>query len=771
MQEGDRLDHFEILGLLGRAAWVRSTARGDTTLDREVALKVLPDDLARDPERLARFQREARLLAALNHSNIATIHGLAEADGKLFLSMELAGGQTLAERIDRGAMAVDEAIDVALQVASGLEAAHGKGIVHRDLKPANVALGPDGAVKILDFGLARAYQDDAAAVNDPENSPTLTAAMTGAGVILGTAAYMSPEQARGAAIDARSDIWSFGVILWELLAGRRLFAGETVSDTLAMVLRGEPDWDALPAEAPTRLRRLVQRCLQRDRRQRLHHIADARILLQEIKQDPGTEALPPPDRGPAARAARLGWPAAAVLAVVAAVLGWQALDRQSPPQSRPGRFDLTLPSDTWLAGFRQSLAVSPSGDAFVVSLVTAGDRQLFLRTLDDPAFVPIAGTERATTPFFSPDGRWLAFTQDGWLRKIPREGGSPMDLSRCEWGGGDWTSDGRIIFTRSYASGLDVVSAAGGQARTLTEPEPAQGELGHWWPQLLPGEDWVVYTSWSTPIDRARIVAQSLVSDERRVLVEGGAFGRWSPTGHLLFVRGGQLLAAPLDLKRMVLAGNAEPVLDDIYLNSNDGYANLSFGRDGTLVYAPASVMETPRRLVWVPPPAAAATPADSSGARSRPASRARGSAGPRPARVARRDQGPQLDRGLGHVGHHDLGHAAVPALVVLDEALQLLAQRLDRHRVVDVQEDRAEQIGRDARPVLERRLDEVGDRHHEPPLVPDAHHDVGQRDLLDAPPLALDDDHVVEADRLGDRDLDARRTACPATSGPRSPR
>jgi Tol biopolymer transport system component len=605
MKPGDRLAHYELMGPIGSGGMGEVYLARDTKLDREVALKILPDNFASDPERLARFRREAKVLAALNHTNIAAIHGLEEDGVKLVLAMELAPGQTLEARIEQGPMPVEECLKVAVQIAAGLEEAYEKGIVHRDLKPANVKLGPDGQVKILDFGLARAYEGEVETEGDSNNSPTLTAAMTQAGVILGTAAYMSPEQARGHKVDSRTDVWAFGVILFELLAGRRQFAGETVSDTLAMVLRSEPDWVALPTDLPPSFRRLLKRCLQRDRRQRLHHIADARIVMEEILLD-GTSAHEPaltgsfPMTAAQKRSGRAGWIAAAVLAVAAAFLGWQNLERHVPASPQPARFDLTLPQDMWVGWSRQAVAVSPSGDTIVMSLAKGEDSQLYLRALDDPALVPVPSTKSASSPFFSPDGDWIAFTQDGKLRKVSRDGGAAIDLCNTNWGVGAWLTDGRIIITDSYSSGLFMVPAGGGPKETLTEPAHGEGELGHWWPQLLPGDKWVIYTSWSTPVEKARIMAYSLENGEKRVLAEGGVFGRWSPSGHLLFVRGGKLLAAPFDLDKLAVTGVAEPVIDDVFLHPTDGYTNLSFGPDGTLIYVPASVMEPANQLVWV---------------------------------------------------------------------------------------------------------------------------------------------------------------------------
>jgi eukaryotic-like serine/threonine-protein kinase len=604
VKSGSHFAHYEIIGPIGRGAMGEVFSARDTRLNREVAVKVLPKDFASDPDRLARFRREAKVLAALNHTNIAAIHGLEEEQDTILLAMELAPGETLEDRISRGPMPIDEALTVAVQIAAGLEEAHSKGIVHRDLKPANVKLSADGQIKILDFGLARAYEGEENPATEPGSTPTLTAAMTQAGVILGTAAYMSPEQARGQEVDARSDIWAFGVLLWELLAGRRLFAGETASDTLAMVLRSDPDWSALPPEIPPSLRRLLQRCLQRDKRQRMHHMADARIVMEEILQD-GTSAYEAVDssimpmRGGGAGKTRTGWVAAAVLTLVVLVLGWQVINDEPAAAAKPIRFDLSLPSDQWIQGNRLLLAVSPSGDEFVISLKTPSGTQLFLRTMDDPALVPVPGTEDASAPFFSPDGSWLGFTSNRKMRKVSLAGGSPIELCETNWGGGSWSADDRIVFTSSYADGLFVVPASGGSPQQITTTDPDHHELGHWWPQWLPGNEWVIYTGYSTPIENARVMAFCPQSGEYRVLVEGGTFGRWAPTGHLLFVREGKLMAAPFDARKIVVTGSAEPVLDDIYLETSDGFSPLGFGANGTLVYAPDSVINAPNRLAW----------------------------------------------------------------------------------------------------------------------------------------------------------------------------
>jgi len=493
-----------------------------------------------------------------------------------------------------------------VQIASGLEEAHEKGIVHRDLKPANVIVSQDGLVKVLDFGLARAYEgDESSSSEDSGTSPTLTAAMTQAGVILGTAAYMSPEQARGYAVDNRTDIWAFGVIIWELLAGRRLFAGDTVSDTLAMVLRSEPDWDSLPADLSPSLRRLIQRCLQREKRQRMHHIADARIVLEDVLQD-GTSAYEAatgsiaPSSAMAARSNRLGWAAAVVMTLLAGFLGWQVTKPPVAPESPVVSFDIQLPQGQWVMGENQPLAISPDGQEIVVRLKSPTGSQLHLRTLDSTTVVPVPFTENGHTPYYSRDGKWLTFVRSGTLHKIPMGGGTAITLTDQAWGGGSWTSDERIVFTRNYDTGLYVISTEGGQPQALTKPDSTHNELGHWWPQVLPGDKWVIYSAWSTPIEESRVMAYSLQSGETKMLVENAVFGRYSPSGHLLFVRGSNLMALNFNAKNLQVRGTAQPVLDDVHLDADDGFSNFALADNGTFIHLTNTESTPPSRLSWV---------------------------------------------------------------------------------------------------------------------------------------------------------------------------
>ena len=419
------LSHYRLVDKIGEGGMGVVWRARDTTLDREVAIKVLPDVVAADPGRLARLEREAKLLASLNHPNIATVYGFHESGGVRFLAMELVAGEALGTRLARGPMPVREFLMVGRQIAEALETAHEHGVIHRDLKPANILLGPEDHVKVLDFGLARAFEADGAATRGASLSPTVTSGGTLAGEIFGTAAYMSPEQARGAPVDKRSDIWSFGAVLWEMLTARRLFEGETVSDILAAVLREEIDWNALPKATTPAVRHLLERCLTRDRKQRLHDMADARIEIEEI--------LARGSAGPAApsisRPGRLGWIAAiGAAAFIALGLGvWIGPRLARAPLLRTVRLDLTPPAGTTFHFFGQAagpITFSPDGSRIGFTARTeAGETQIWVRSLGDGGAVSLAGTERGWRPFWSPDGEWIGFFAEGKLRKVPARGG------------------------------------------------------------------------------------------------------------------------------------------------------------------------------------------------------------------------------------------------------------------------------------------------------------------------------------------------------------
>jgi eukaryotic-like serine/threonine-protein kinase len=604
LSPGTRLGPYEVISSLGAGGMGEVYRARDTRLNRHVALKVLPDLFAGDPERRARFEREAQLLAALTHSHIATIYGFEESNGISGLAMELVDGDTLFERLARGPLDTTQALEIARGLAEGLEYAHERGIIHRDLKPANIKIAADGSVKILDFGLAKALVDTPANP-DLANSPTASVSGTRAGVLLGTAAYMAPEQARGQTMDRRTDIWAFGCVLYEMLAGRQAFAGTTVTDILAAIVSREPDWNALPPDA-ARIRPLLQRCLRKDPRERLRDIGDARIEIDEVLENP---ALPAPQGAPLSSApARRSWLTGAVAglllggAAVAAIAmlsqGTQLLDRL------PTRLVATVPADGALQLGRGSSAIlSPDGRQLAFSGAVGGVTRLFVRPLDHFESKALPGTEGATNPFFSPDGLWLGFFADGKLKKVALSGGQPVVLCDAAAPRGEaWSDDGTIFFTFSSGSGLWRVPASGGKPEPFTKP--GQGELSHRWPQIIPGRS-ILYTVWNdTGFDTARIVAQKIAGGERRTIVEGGSYARYVPgerggRGYLVYARMAGLIAAPFDAERLELTGPAVPVLDGIVTNLSGG-AHFSVSAEGSLAYVAGGIAELERTLALV---------------------------------------------------------------------------------------------------------------------------------------------------------------------------
>ncbi len=588
---GARLGPYQILAPIGAGGMGEVYRAKDTKLRREIALKVLPDSFASDPARMARFQREAQVLASLNHPNIAAIYGLEESNGVRALVMELVEGPTLGERIGGRPMPLEEALPIAKQIAEALEYAHEKGIIHRDLKPANVKLTADGHVKVLDFGLAKALEIPAQAACNPSISPTLTLDGTRAGVILGTPAYMAPEQARGAVLDKRADIWSFGVVLYEMLTGKQPFARSTVSDTLAAVLREEPDLTQVPAQA----QKLLRRCLDKNSKRRLRDIGEAKILLEEA----------PPEAAIAPRSG-LGWKASAgALAVGLVIISWVAWHAPRPVSQPLTRLsvelqEFALTSEAVAPG--ASIALSPDGRRIVYRGRGADDTfRLYTRPLDQEQAAPLAGTEGAYGPFFSADGQAVGFFAGGKLKKISVERGGVVVLCDAALGvGGSWGEDGNIIAALNKASILSRIPSEGGSVRPVTELKPAEKELGHFWPEVLPGAQAVLFTTLPTTdlFEEATIEAQSLQTGERKALVRGGYYGRYVPSGHLLYMHQGTLYAAPMNVKRLELTGSATPVVEEVMSDPNFGFAQVDFSRSGTLVY----VRGKPARqtLVWL---------------------------------------------------------------------------------------------------------------------------------------------------------------------------
>jgi serine/threonine-protein kinase len=615
LTSGARLGPYEIVAALGTGGMGEVFRARDTTLNRDVAIKVLPDSFASDPERLARFTREAQTLASLNHPNIAIIYGLEQARDVHALVMELVAGEDLSQRIARGAIPLDEALPIAKQIAEALQAAHEQGIIHRDLKPANIKVRPDGTVKVLDFGLAKLSERGGpgrAGELHLTQSPTITspAQMTGAGVLLGTAAYMAPEQAKGQAADKRADLWGFGVVVFEMLTGQRLFTGETISDTLASVLKTEPNWHALPAATPTAVRRLLRRCLEKDRKRRVDSAADARLEIEEAL------TAPPASDGataPTGAALRPAWARAlpwAVAGALAAGLGgvlvlWAPWRAAAPPRvtrmatTTSGRAALTI------NGFDGDVALSPDGTHVVY--VGNNGTQLFVRALDalEPVAIATGGVLRG--PFVSPDGQWIGFI-DGvnTLRKVAITGGPPITLARLDGVslGATWAPDDTIIFaTSNVATGLQRVSAAGGTPEVLTRPDHAHGEANHVWPEILPGGRAVLFTITSRAggIDTAQVVVGDLRTGTHRVLLHGGSHGHYVDSGHLVYVAAGTLRAIPFDLMRLETHGTAVPVLPRL-VTTSFGAGDFAVAKDGTLVYVdvPGNLGVNARTLVWV---------------------------------------------------------------------------------------------------------------------------------------------------------------------------
>ena len=582
----------------------------DTTLNRTVALKILPDLFASDPDRLARFSREAQTLAALNHPNIAQIYGVHESVHKgariRALVMEFVEGDDLAQSLAVGPLPQQDALAAAAQIAEALETAHEQGIIHRDLKPANIKRRPDGAVKVLDFGLAKAM-DPAAGIGVPASSlsPTLTspALMTGIGMVLGTAAYMSPEQAKGRAADKRSDIWAYGCVLFEMLTGRPLFTGESVTEVLASVMKDTPALDTLPPDTPVSIRHLLARCLERDPRQRLRDIGEARIAIarsampESAPQTTQGTAAAPPRALPPART-WLPWLLTTTATVAAAVATFFWAPWQSTPSAALLRLTAQLGVDASLVTDRgASMVLSPDGSllAFVAQTGADQPQQLYLRPLASLKATVVTATTGARDPFFSPDGQWIGFFADGKLKKVAVSGGSPVELAAAQNPrGGTWADDDTIVFqpfnaASPNAGALMRVQSSGGTPELAI---PLDGkEVTQRWPQVLPGGA-VLFTSHiSTTLgyEDASIVVQK-PGGERHVLVRGGYFARYLPSGHIVYMHQGTLFAAPFDLGQLALTRAAVPVLDGVDTNASFGGTQFSVATNGTLVYLPGEV-------------------------------------------------------------------------------------------------------------------------------------------------------------------------------------
>jgi eukaryotic-like serine/threonine-protein kinase len=646
LKHGDRLGPYDVLDLIGEGGMGQVYKAHDTTLNRDVALKVLPETFISDPDRLARFRREAQALAALNHPHIAHIYGVEESNGVPALVMEFVDGPTLEDLIGHGhpeaasvgerlrdsdsaarrespqpaapgvgprrregsgaprGLKIDDALPIARQIADALEAAHEQGIIHRDLKPANVKVKPDGTVKLLDFGLAKAVQGDGSGSRGHEamNSPTLTARATELGTIIGTAAYMAPEQARGRAVDRRADIWAFGVVLYEMLAGRRAFKGEDVSDTLAAVLRDTPDFDALPAATPPPVRRLLERCLTRDVRARLRDIGEARIALETTASADDDAGAPP--KAPVAARTRLIWMAASFAAGAALVAGaWAVLGAGREAPAAPGRADfaITLPDGVSLVDEAGRIAVSPDGRQVVFAASKDDTQMLWMRPLDGTEVTSLPGTKGARQPFWSPDGAFLGFFAGGKLQKLEVATGAVQVIAdgMVNPAGATWNRDGTIVVCPVMEGALFRVSAAGGTPAPLTTLDQGNVESNHLWPSFLPDGRHYLFQVFG--LKDSGIYAGQLGSDARTRVMAQTSLDLTSvayASGRLVFVRDHALVAQPFDPDRLALIGDAVRLASGFGIGG-PGRTRFGVSQNGVLVYQPEG--EPPmRQLVWV---------------------------------------------------------------------------------------------------------------------------------------------------------------------------
>ena len=594
MSPQQTIAHYRIVSKLGEGGMGVVYRATDTKLNREVAIKVLPDSFATDPDRLARFTREAQVLASLNHPNIAHIYGVEDRA----LVMELVEGEEL-----KGPVPVDTAIAYAKQLAAALEAAHEKGIIHRDLKPANIKITPEGILKVLDFGLAKAAEESPApAAASPTISPTLSLSMTQAGMILGTAAYMSPEQARGKAVDKRADIWAFGVVLYEMLSGAMLFRGETASDSMIAVATREPDWNALPAGTPPQVRKLLARCLEKDPKLRLRDIGEARIALE----NPGTPE-PSADHAPSpSRRSWLPWAAALVALGLGLAAGALWL-RPSPAAAVAVRFPLSYPEGTTQPGNPSAPQAVPSPDGRFIALTANldGKRYLWVRPMASTEARRLDGTDGASTPFWSPDGQSIAFFADDKLYKIPASGGTrsticdaDLSLAARAADGGDWSPNGVIIFATGASAPLQRVSASGGTAAPVTKLDVSAEETKHTSPQFLPDGRHFLYFAQSRDTAKSGIYVQELGSGKRTLVMRNSLRAAWAPPAYLLFARETTLFAQPMDLGAFRLSGEPVPIAENVTTSAANGRVGFAVSREGTLVYRIATAING-GQLAW----------------------------------------------------------------------------------------------------------------------------------------------------------------------------
>ena len=605
---GDRLAHYDVTALIGEGGMGQVYQATDTKLRREVALKILPEAFASDPDRLARFQREAQVLASLNHPGIAAIYGIEEQEGTRALVLELVEGPTLADRIAKGAIPVDEALPIAKQIAEALEAAHEAGVIHRDLKPANIKVREDGTVKVLDFGLAKAL--DPSPTGDPSQSPTLTAAATQMGVIMGTAAYMSPEQAHGKPVDKRADIWSFGVVLYEMLVGTRAFEGDDISLTLADVMRAEPAWERLPDGLSPAVDTYLKRCLAKDPRQRMRDIGDVRLAMDGAFEE-SVGRSPQPATAPQMQFWQRPLPAtiAAVTLVVGSSLAVWSLTRSEVITPDLMRFAIVPPEIAPLTAATniQNLVISPDGTQ-VVYIGPAPDgagSQLNLRSLDQLVGAPLRGGEGGVAPFFSPDGEWVGFVDAETrtiLQKVSIFGGVPVTLAELPSPirGASWGTDDQIVFGRQGLFPLFRVSGGGGDPEALILMDGEGEGTNQTWPFIIPNRKAVVFVHGTgAPSTTGQLAVLDLESGDVSSLGLAGVSPRYISTGHLVYATGdGTVRAVPFDATTLMTTGSPVTLFDGVMVTVS-GAADFSISDNGRLVYA-LSTTGGRSSLVWV---------------------------------------------------------------------------------------------------------------------------------------------------------------------------
>ena len=595
--EGRRIGVYHILSLLGEGGMGRVYRARDTKLDRDVAIKILPEAFAADADRVGRFQREAKTLAALNHPNIAQIFGLEQAGSVHALAMELVAGEDLSQRIARGSIPIDDALPIAKQIAEALEAAHAQGIIHRDLKPANIKVRPDGTVKVLDFGLAKAMESTPAM--SAIDSPTLSVHPTQPGVILGTASYMSPEQARGQAVDKRTDIWAFGCVLYEMLTGHVAFPGHTISDSLAGILEREPNWALLPATTPPPIRRLLARCLEKDLKRRVRDIGDAAIELSDASASPAKVTEP------RRRVSRRIWGIASALVAVGLALGWTIARLRQPPvvENRAVRLTVNPPVGTEF-GVDTGAAISPDGRMLAFVTGSSGTTKLWVRPLNSLSARELPGTDGATFPFWSPDSRSLGFFAVGKLKRIEIAGGLPTEICNVGLGrGGTWNEEGVILLNSVNDGPLLRVPAAGGAPVPFTTVDKAQGENSHRWPQFLPGgRDFLYFVRTASPEDYGVYLGSLDRPDQKTLVLRSPTNAIYVPnrgalSGQLLWVRDGTLVAQAFDPQVGQTSGEPVNVADGVASGLASKLGAVSASNDGTLVYGGAGIRHF--QLAW----------------------------------------------------------------------------------------------------------------------------------------------------------------------------